>query len=87
MQAVRVRIGAWTCVNPDLLRRAFAAASDERGWPGAQLCIEMVHPECRCMDCGVEFQPKEFQLRCAKCGSARVVLERGREMEVESIEV
>lgn len=85
--AVNIRIGAWTCVNPDLLRRAFAAASDEHGWTNVELRVEMVQPTCRCLDCHTDFRPEEFHLRCEKCGSARVVLEQGREMEVESVQV
>ena len=87
VKAVRVQIGSWTCVNLDLLRRAFAAATSENGKAGPELHIEVVKPQCKCEDCGCAFDPDEFALRCVECGSARVVLTDGREMVVRSIEV
>lgn len=86
-KAVIARIGAWTCVNPDLLARAFQAAASDLGAAGIELRIRVVRPECRCRDCGQAFEPRAFALRCDGCGSGRVTLEQGREMEVESVEV
>jgi len=82
-----VRVGAWSCINPESLRHAFLAASDEGPTVGAELNIEVVTPHCTCTECGAAFEPAGFKLRCEKCGSAHVVLEKGRELEVESIEV
>ncbi len=87
VKTVRVQIGSWTCINTDLLRRAFAAAVSENGKAGPDLHIELVKPQCKCEECSSAFEPDEFALRCVECGSARVVLTHGREMVVESIEV
>ena len=73
-------------MSVDLLSRAFAVVSEEYGWPVAKLHVEVVEPRCRCQDCGSEFAPENFTLRCLHCGGARVTLDRGREMEVESVE-
>ena len=82
-----MQIGSWTCINADLLRRAFAAATSQHGKSGPDLHIEVVKPQCKCEECGSAFEPDEFALRCIECGSARVVLTQGREMVVQSIEV
>ena len=87
MKSVRISIGSWTCVNPDLLRRAFAAATSQGDKPGPELQIHIVQPDCRCEECGAVFEPDDFALRCPTCDSPRVVLTQGREMVVESIEV
>ena len=87
VKSVKVRVGEWSCINPELLRHAFNAASDEGAAAGAGLDIEVVSPHCKCTECGSAFEPDGFKLRCEKCGSIRVVLEEGRELEVESIEV
>ncbi len=87
VKSVRVRFGAWTCINPDLLKRAFEVVCEGTPMQGAQLEIEVVDPACVCEQCGAEFNPECFSLRCASCGSRRVVLCRGEEMEVEGIEV
>jgi len=87
VKTVRLRVGSWTCVNPDLLRRAFAAIASDYGCAGARLDIAMITPRCRCRDCAASFEPKEFTLRCANCNGGRVELSTGKELEVESIEV
>ncbi len=87
VSSVRVRIGEWACINVDLLQRAFEAACRGSGMPDAQLHVELVKPICQCEDCGAEFGPVRLSLRCTVCGSAKVVLQAGRELEVESIGV
>ncbi len=84
--AVRVRIGAWTCINPDLLRRAFEAAAADTPTEGAQLEIELVPPSCVCTECGANFSPNGFGMKCTACGSPRVKLRQGRELEIDSLE-
>lgn len=87
VKSVRVLIGAWTCINPELLRRAFEAACEGTQAYGAKLEVEVVDPACVCENCGAEFNPGDFSLECNSCGSRRVVLCRGWEMVVDSIEV
>lgn len=87
VRAISVQIGAWTCINPDLLRRAFEGVVAASGIQPIRLDLETVEPECRCRKCGKAFRSESFQLRCASCGSSSVVLEKGREMVVRSVEV
>ena len=86
VKAVRVRIGAWTCIDPESLRRAFATAAEEQGLGAPALDIVTVQPDCRCEDCGAVFEGQgEFKLRCAKCGSAKVTMAQGEDMAVQDI--
>jgi len=87
VKSVKVRVGRWAGVNVDQLRRAFTQAANAGATAGARLDVELVEPVCRCEDCGAVFDPQRFTLRCAHCGSAKVVLRQGRELEVVGIEV
>ena len=87
VKAVTVRVGAWTCVNPELLLRAFEAAASEGKAAGAELRIEVVAPVCFCESCGSRFDPEAFSLVCTRCGGRNVRLQQGRELEIVSVEV
>lgn len=86
-KVVRVRIGAWACIEPNSLRQGFEEELREHGFPHAELEIELVKPECRCEECGAAFEPEQFTTRCDKCGSLRVVMREQPEMEVVAVEV
>ena len=83
---VKVRISALSCARPDSLQAAFQTAARRVGLDGAELIVESVEPSCRCEDCGADFIPDKPTTRCPQCGSARVVLQHGPELEVESVE-
>ncbi len=42
---------------------------------------------CRCEGCGQQTEIQEWSLRCPGCGSQEVVIEGGRELLLESIEI
>ena len=86
IRTVKVRISALTCVRPDSLQAAFQTAARHAGLDGAELIVETVEPTCRCEDCGADFVPDIPATRCVQCGSPRVVLQEGPEMEIERIE-
>ena len=87
VKAVRVRIAAWSHITQDELRACFESASRGKPTEGADLKIDIHEPSCRCEGCGADFAPDHFTLRCPSCGSARVVMDKAREVEVESVEV
>ena len=49
--------------------------------------IEIVEPRCVCEECGSEFSPAAFQLTCESCGSRKVALVDGVDLEVETVEL
>ncbi len=87
VKAVRVKVAAWSHLSPEELRMGFESASLGRPTEGADLKIELCEPSCRCEKCGNDFNPDRFTLRCPLCGSARVVMDKSREVEVEGVEV
>ena len=81
---IRVRVGVWTCADPEHLQHDVQALRPDNA---PRLEIEIVEPRCVCEECGSEFSPAAFQLTCESCGSRRVTLVDGLDLEVETVEL
>lgn len=90
VDSIRVRIGALAGVMPDALRFAFDSLKENTVSAKARLIIDAVPVGGRCNDCGKEFDVESDQpivFSCPLCNSANFVIERGREMEVDEMEM
>lgn len=86
--SVTLRIGEMTEAIEDALQFAFEVLTEEDPFSkGATLEVHMVRPRSICLECGCEFDHDRFHMLCPQCDSFATELLRGREMEIESIEV
>lgn len=85
--AISLRIGDMTEVVDEALEFAFEALTEGTICEGARLDVTKIHPRSVCFECGAEFDHDRFHRSCTKCGSYETQLTRGRELEIESIEV
>jgi hydrogenase nickel incorporation protein HypA/HybF len=83
---VHLEIGVLSGVVPGSIEFCFGLATEGTGLEGAQLKITERAAECRCRDCGSEFQPDTPILLCA-CGSANVAVLSGEELTILSVQV
>ena len=86
--AVRVRVGELAGVAADALAFSYEVAA--RGTPlaGSRLVVEPVPVTVRCPACRADVElPDPCRLACPACGTPTAEVVRGRELEVESIEV
>jgi hydrogenase nickel incorporation protein HypA/HybF len=86
VSVVNHRVGALRQVVPSSLVFHFGFVAKETLCDGARLEIEVVPATLRCADCGAEWELEQALFRCA-CGSSRVDVVAGNELEVESIEI
>jgi hydrogenase nickel incorporation protein HypA/HybF len=94
---VSVKVGALRQVVPRSLEFQFGFAARGSVCEGAGLAQELVAARLRCEDCRREWDPAPsaarsadelvVSFRCPGCGSARIEVTGGDELEVESIEV
>lgn len=83
-----VRVGTFSGVDPSALRAAFdVAREDEESTAQARLQIRKVNATAKCSTCGRRSRPEFPALVCPKCGSDRLVLQGGRDLIVESVEI
>ena len=87
VRTVRVRLGALSGVVADSLAFCFDAVVDGTPLAAAQLDIEGVPTEAACDDCGRRFAPADLVFRCPACGSGRVRLLAGQELQVVHVEL
>jgi hydrogenase nickel incorporation protein HypA/HybF len=83
---VQLEIGALSGVVPDSVEFSFGLAAEGTPLEGAQLKITERAAECRCRDCGSEFQPDNPVLLCG-CGSANVEVLAGQDLRIVSVQV
>ena len=86
--AVRLRVGALSCVVPDALRLAWEAACQDTRLQGSVLEIEEVAVRLWCDACGREQAIRgAFRMQCPACGKAASRVIAGRELEILSVEI
>ena len=84
---VGLRIGELSAVDPDALQFGFEVLTRETGLDGLQLEMEFCPRRHRCLDCGTEFNVKNFDFRCTKCQSTRNQCISGDQLEVAYLEL
>lgn len=85
---VRVRIGELSGVHPESLQFHFSEAVRNTLLAHARLEIEPVPVALNCPACGSETEPGEpLRFVCGSCGEPTGNVIRGRELDLDSIEV
>ncbi len=83
--SIRVRIGDFSGVEPDLLCSAYDDLVQNTPLRGAELKMKRVPLEAICDQCENRFRIERFHFQCDKCGSARLALCGGEELLLESV--
>ena len=84
---VGLKIGELASVDPDALRFGFEVLTRDTALEGLQLEIEFCPRRHRCLDCGTEFNVKDFDFRCPGCQSTRNDCISGDQLEIAYLEL
>lgn len=88
VDVVRVRVGALRQVVPDTLTFCWTIVRDHHGMPDAELELELVAAEVRCNSCGESAEiASRWSVNCPGCSSPDVVVLRGEEFLVTSVDI
>jgi len=87
VEAVDLRIGKLRAVIPENLTFCFEVICRGTEVEGAELRIEEVPVRVSCVDCREEAVKIDPIFLCSKCGSPRLDLLSGKELEINAIEV
>jgi len=85
LAGVKLSVGAFSCVHPDLLATSLRALCEEEGWQDVAVDVRREELRAVCNDCGCTFLPRPAEFRCTECASGNVELCMGTELEIESI--
>jgi hydrogenase nickel incorporation protein HypA/HybF len=83
--SIRVRIGEFAGVEPELIASAFDDLVQDTPIRGAALELQRVPLEAVCDQCGHQFHVERFKFECDQCGSLRLTLRGGEELLLESV--
>ena len=84
---VNLSVGRLRQVIPGTLEFYFEFVARDTVCEGARLEQQVIDPWLRCEPCGQEWEIEIPAFRCPSCGGSEVLVARGDEFEVESIEV
>ncbi len=84
---IRCRIGALRQVDPWLMREAFEIAKVDSPASEATLDITPVGTTLECLECECKTESDTWRFDCPVCGSLRVKLTGGDEIELTSMEL
>ncbi|MCL2648688.1 MAG: hydrogenase maturation nickel metallochaperone HypA [Phycisphaerales bacterium] len=88
VEAVHVRLGAFSGVTKEALVGAFEVAREGTELKGCRLEIEEVPVVIFCRRCQAEREVMEGrEMRCGVCGELSRDLRKGREMEITAMEI
>lgn len=80
-------IGRLSGVCCDSIRFAFELLAPGTLVEGAQVAITEPPATCHCCQCDARTEVEEITVKCPQCGSGEVVIEGGRDMILQSIEL
>ena len=87
VKSIRVNVGEFSGVEPELFRLAFADMTGSPPFKDAVLELATVALEARCQECDHLFRVASFRFDCPRCGGTRTVVVRGEELMLESVTI
>lgn len=83
---VNLSFGQFIQIVPDLFETAFREAARDTVAAAAEISIEIIATEMRCLDCGALYIPSGDLKGCSVCGSSEIDIVHGKELFIKSIE-
>ena len=87
VKRVELAVGRLSGVHCDCLRIAFGLLAPGTPAEGAELLIREPPAVSRCRQCAASTEITDMVVDCPQCGSPEIVIEEGRELLLESIEI
>ncbi|MFH2064451.1 MAG: hydrogenase maturation nickel metallochaperone HypA [Pseudomonadota bacterium] len=87
VKKVNIKVGKLSAVVPSSLRFCFEIAAKDTRLSGAELDIEEIPVRARCRECRGEWTIHDPVFTCITCGSGKIDVISGRELDIASIEV
>ena len=82
---IRVCVGQFSGVEPELFRLAFETMVDTSSARGAKLQMSEEALTAQCKECGQEFAIERFRFECPACDSPTVTVVQGEQLVLESV--
>ena len=87
VEKVNLKVGKMAAIVSDSLQFCFEIAVKDSLLSGAVLHIEEIPVRARCKECDAVWTIDEPVFKCQQCGSGKIDIISGRELNIESIEI
>jgi hydrogenase nickel incorporation protein HypA/HybF len=87
VRSVKVRVGQLAGVVAESLEFSFQALIADTPWQTAQLQIHRVPTVAGCNTCNSQFEIEDIAFLCPTCGSTRIRMISGTDLQVVEIEM
>lgn len=85
VSGIRISIGRFSGVEPDLFRMALEEMLPESPCRGAEIDMKVVEIEALCPQCEHQFPVTAFCFTCPLCGCQRTSIVQGEELVLDSL--
>jgi hydrogenase nickel incorporation protein HypA/HybF len=82
---VKLTVGEFAGVEPELIRLAFEELAPSILHPHVRLDVLVAPLEAECRSCRNQFRVESFRFRCPACGGPDVVATGGEQIELTSL--
>ncbi len=83
--SIRVRVGEFSGVDPDLLQSAVALVTTHGIARNLDVIVERIALTARCSACDSEFAVQRFKFICPKCCSTETRIVAGEELVLDTV--
>lgn len=87
LKKIKVRIGSFSTIVPELLQSGFSAAKDGTPIENSELDITIVPLRIKCNNCGHEEEIEPIDFSCSVCSSNDVEVIEGNDMIITDLEI
>lgn len=83
--SIRINMGEFSGVEPDLFREAFEILIDSTQARGATLDLTTTPLLAECKQCNHRFAVEEYRFECPRCASPKIFVIEGEDMILETV--
>ena len=87
VRIVRVAVGEMMMVEKNTFIFAYDAIKEDTPLKNSSMELIEVPLKALCQSCGCRFSPEKLFPRCTQCGSDDYVIEQGKDMYVQEVEI
>ena len=87
VQEITLSVGEFSGIVPQCILEFFPIAAAGSIAEDAEIVINTIPAEFKCLDCGFEGDINRSEACCPRCGSVSIKMTKGREFFVENLKV
>ena len=84
---ITIDVGAQSGVVLEALKMAMESANKDTMLESANIIINVIEAEVKCLECGTFYAPDDLFTPCPKCNSLQTEIVKGKDLKVRSLSI